>query len=153
MNGGITLIGGNVIRPDTPSDLAIDLAISRVTVAALKAAAHLTPDRAECSSAAILRDAFNRDLLKASPSSTQLDSGYASNPPQLQEILLTLAPVNTRFQKGDAALLGRLLPLLETLAQCSPLSEEAASELLNGLIELDSEKDSAEQADLPASTL
>jgi hypothetical protein len=150
MNGGVTLIGGTVIRPDTPSDLAIDLAISRVTVAALKAKAHLLPDAEDRSSAALLRDAFTRDLALANPSLTPSDSSQSgSNPSQIQEILLTLAPVNSRFKKADAALLAKLLPRLEEISHSSALSEEAASELLEGLIQLSARKDSVEAAALP----
>jgi hypothetical protein len=135
---------------EDPSDLAVDLAMSRVALAALKAKVKVPPDDEESESAALLRDEFRRRLaahgtphLTPAPTSQQ-------NLQQLNEILQTLSPFGILSRTKAPERLEALLPLLDSIAERTTLSAEEAADLLTGLAELGPHEESIQAVELPS---
>jgi hypothetical protein len=108
---------GPVRRDEKLSSLSVDVALSVVELAALRAKAGRMPDERELLAAGELLEFFRRILQMMRDDTAPL----ADTVPEegirrgLEETLASLAPVATRFHIKDPDLLRRLVELLDAL--------------------------------------
>jgi hypothetical protein len=116
------------------SPLAIDIALSIVSLAALRAKAGVPPDDRERTAATELRDLFRRNLSVLRGSAEQRADAVTQDDMRrgLEETLASLTPISNRFHIKDQQLLETLIQLLDALVN-GPISTEDASRLLNVL--------------------
>jgi hypothetical protein len=120
------------------SRLALDLAVSRVSLAAIKARTHVPLNEEELLSAVRLRDALKEEI-----------AGWTTPTPipeelvprddmrhHLEEALGTLTSVSRVVPARNQELLNRLVASLDRLVEAGGLPEKEATNLLDGLLDL-----------------
>jgi hypothetical protein len=120
------------------SRLAFDLAVSRVSLAAIKAKAHVYLSEEDLRSAAQLRDAFKEQLAEEG-GGTHIPEELVPRDDmrhQLEEALGTLTSVTRTLPVQDPGLLSRLVASLDLLIEGGSLPEGEAASLLDGLLHL-----------------
>jgi len=131
----------------------VDLALSRVSLAALKARDRVRPDDADRASAAELREVLRRDR-EALRDPQPLRADVVPKPEMrqgLERTLATLSRPTAAYLLGDLALVDRLLDLTGHLADEGHLTQAMAEELLGILNRIEhSREEKRSQPDLGA---
>lgn len=119
---------------DLMSPLAFDLAVSRLSLAALNAVAGISPTLEDRSCSARLRDSIGRKLalLQGEPTIPVEVVPQEAMRQELETTLTTLAHLNS-VEKDDLTLLERLFSLLGRLEE-DALSRTDAKNLLDALL-------------------
>jgi hypothetical protein len=126
---------GPVRRDEKLSSLAVDLTLSIVGLAALKAKSGVAPDARERRAAEELRDFCRRSLQMMRGNTARLIDAVPEEAIRrgLEETLTSLAPVSTNSLIRDAALLQRLVELLDALLSDRGIDARKAGLLLDTL--------------------
>ena len=122
------------------SPLAVDLVLSKVGIAALKAKARVPLDVADITSAIDLKSYFSSrlDAIKSSSSVPVNLVPEAGMRQVLEEALSSVRSSAALAEPSDLGLIDRLLSLLSELATSRDLHLDAANELLDLLQKLES---------------
>ena len=129
------------------SPLAVDLALSRVAMAALKAKEKMEVPPEDRCIAGLLSDVFSRELENLTPISGLSNEVVPSDSMRTQ-LELTLSTMPT-FVKGnirhDTQLMSKLLPLLNAFSN-SELEEDRTDEMISVLLRLSEPEEADSQA-------
>jgi hypothetical protein len=123
----------------TASPIALELALSRVSLAALKAKRREKVTKAEQASAVELSEVLRRDIdtlrgpQSINPASVPIPAMRAG----LERALATISRQATQRIPGDTSILERLLLLLTPLADTGRLTPRAATEILQVLEDME----------------
>ena len=142
---------GSILEPDNLSPLAVDLAVSRVSLAALKLLSAIPPSEEERSWATRLRQSLASELtgLRSGEAISEDVVPGASLRRELEETFGMLTDFPTYFHRQDIGLLENLVQLLDDFA-AGEVAAPAAEDLLKSLLALGSRTETLAAAGEPA---